>query len=179
MTLAVQFPELKNTAAIMGKTSAGILMYRHRGDSPEILLVHPGGPFWARKDDGAWSIPKGLYLEGEDPLAAAKREFEEETGCLPEGRFIALGDFKQPGGKLISAWALEGDFDLAKFKSNNFTMQWPPKSGRMQEFPEADRANWFDPEEASRKILKGQAPILETLFARLNAERNSQGKRAK
>src|SRR5262245_47550688 len=123
----------------MAKHSAGILMFRRSGPEPEVLLVHPGGPFWAKKDDGAWSIPKGLYESGEDPLAAARREFEEETGCVPDGEFIALGSFKQPGGKIVAAWAVEGDFDLAGFKSNPFSMEWPPKSGRIQQFPEADR----------------------------------------
>src|SRR5262245_18024018 len=151
----------------MAKRSAGILMFRRTHGLPEVLLAHPGGPFWARKDDGAWSIPKGLHEDGEDPLAAARREFEEETGCAPDGEFIALGDFKQPGGKTIRAWAVEGDFDLAKFKSNLFSMEWPPKSGRTQQFPEVDRIAWFGPDEAQRKILKGQLPILATLLDRL------------
>ena len=145
-------------------------MYRWRGRQPELFLVHPGGPFWARKDDGAWSIPKGLYENGEDPLAAAKREFEEETGCVPQGRCFELGRFKQPGGKEIRAWALEGDFDLGKFKSNLFALEWPPRSGEMQAFPEADRAAWFSPEEAMRKVLKGQRSIVTTLLERLGLE---------
>jgi predicted NUDIX family NTP pyrophosphohydrolase len=152
----------------MAKRSAGLLIYRMRPSGPEVLLVHPGGPFWARKDDGVWSIPKGLYDE-EDPLVAAKREFEEETGCKPQGNFVALGSFTQPGGKVITAWAVEGDFDLAKFSSNSFLMEWPPKSGRMKEFPEADRAGWFGPAEALRKILQGQAPIVHALLAKLEA----------
>lgn len=147
--------------------STGLLMYRRRGAEPEVLLVHPGGPFWARKDDGAWSIPKGLCEAGEAPLAAAKREFEEETGCRPSGEFVALGDFKQPGGKIVSAWAVESDFDLAAFRSNLFAIEWPPKSGRRREFPEADRAGWFAPAEAARKLLRGQLPILEALLAKL------------
>ena len=126
---------LQNTAP-MAKRSAGILMYRRSGERIELLLVHPGGPFWARKDDGVWSIPKGLCLEGEDPLAAARREFAEETGCIPSGNFIDLGYFRQPGGKIVAAWALEGDFDTGNLNSNLFAMEWPPKSGRMQEFPE-------------------------------------------
>ncbi len=151
----------------MAKQSAGILMFRRLRAEPEILLVHPGGPFWARKDDGAWSIPKGLYEDGEDPLSAARREFEEETGCVAQGEFIELGKFKQPGGKTILAWGVEGDFDVRNFRSNSFSMEWPPRSGRMQEFPEADRAAWFAPREGMRKILKRQAPILSTLLERL------------
>jgi predicted NUDIX family NTP pyrophosphohydrolase len=150
----------------MTKRSAGLLMYRMRQSGPEVLLVHPGGPFWAKKDDGAWSIPKGLY-EDEDALAAAKREFEEETGCKPRGDFIALGSFTQPGGKVVAAWAFEGDFEIERFKSNLFTMEWPPKSGRMAQFPEADRALWFTPAEALRKIVKGQAAIVSALLAKL------------
>ena len=153
----------------MAKRSAGILMYRRSGERIELLLVHPGGPFWARKDDGVWSIPKGLCLEGEDPLAAARREFAEETGCIPSGNFIDLGHFRQPGGKIVAAWALEGDFDTGNLNSNLFAMEWPPKSGRMQEFPEADRAEWFEPSHALRKILKGQVPIIRTLLDRLAA----------
>jgi predicted NUDIX family NTP pyrophosphohydrolase len=151
----------------MPQRSAGILLFRRTGPEPEVLLVHPGGPFWAKKDEGAWSIPKGLYEADEDPLAAAKREFAEETGFTPDGDFIALGPFKQPGGKVVSAWAVEGEFDLAGFRSNSFSMEWPPKSGRRQEFPETDRAAWFHPEEALRKILKGQAPIVAALLERL------------
>jgi predicted NUDIX family NTP pyrophosphohydrolase len=151
----------------MVQRSAGLLMFRRAGGRAEVLLVHPGGPFWAKKDDGAWSIPKGLFEDGEDALAAAKREFEEETGLLPEGEFIELGEFKQPSGKRISAWAFEGAFDLASFKSNMFTMEWPPKSGRMREFPEADRAGWLGPREALVKVTKGQRPIIEAMFERL------------
>ena len=154
----------------MNKRSAGILMYRRRGRETEVLLVHPGGPYWSRKDDGAWSIPKGLYDESEDPLVAAKREFEEETGCVPKGPFVALGTFRQPSGKQLSAWAIEGEFDLRAFKSNMFTMEWPPKSGRMQAFPEVDRAAWFSLGEAARKIVKGQAPIVDTLDHRLRSQ---------
>ena len=151
----------------MAKISAGILLFRRTAAGVEVMLVHPGGPFWAKKDDGAWSIPKGLFEDGEDALAAAKREFEEETGLLPEGELIGLGEFKQPSGKRISAWAFEGAFDLALFKSNMFTMEWPPKSGHMREFPEADRAGWFGPREALVKVTKGQRPIIEALFERL------------
>jgi predicted NUDIX family NTP pyrophosphohydrolase len=147
--------------------SAGLLMYRLTSPTPEFLLVHPGGPFWMKRDAGAWSIPKGLCEDHEDPLGAAKREFEEETGCRPEGNFVALGRFKQPSGKTISAWGLLGDFDLQKFRSNLFTMEWPPKSKRFAEFPEADRAGWFGPAEAFQKISSGQAPIIDALLARL------------
>ena len=143
--------------------SAGIMLYRRTGPSLEFLLVHPGGPFWAKKDDGAWSIPKGEFVEGEDPLAAAKREFEEETGVQPAGEFVPLTSLKQPGGKLVFAWALRSDFDPSKLKSNMFSMEWPPRSGRQQEFPEVDRAAWFGIEDARRKILKGQAPFLDQL----------------
>jgi predicted NUDIX family NTP pyrophosphohydrolase len=152
-----------------GKHSAGLLMFRRLGREAEVLLVHPGGPYWSNKDDGAWSIPKGLYDSSEDPLAAAKREFEEETGCAPAGKFFPLGDFKQPGGKVISAWAFEGDFDLKLFRSNLFTMEWPPRSKRQVEFPEADRADWFDPTTAARKLVRGQVPILDKWLALLSA----------
>ena len=128
----------------------------------DVLLIHPGGPFWAKKDLGAWSIPKGLYEPDEDVLAAAKREFLEETGCVPDGKFIPLGEFK-PTSKIFTVFAVEGDFDLTNFKSNLFSMEWPPKSKRMAEFPEADRGGWFGIEEAKRKILKGQVPILTAL----------------
>lgn len=152
----------------MPKRSAGILLYRLTAAGPEVLLVHPGGPFWAKKDAGAWSIPKGLYEEGEDPLAAAKREFAEETGCVPAGDFWPLGAFKQAGGKIVEAWAVEGDFDLSAFRSNTFIIEWPPRSGTMVEFPEADRAAWFGIEDAMLKIVKGQAPILAALLNRLS-----------
>jgi predicted NUDIX family NTP pyrophosphohydrolase len=152
----------------MVQKSAGILMYRIKDHGPEMLLVHPGGPFWARKDDGAWSIPKGLFEDTEDPLTAARREFEEETGCRPIGDFVLLGHFRQPSRKIVTAWAVEGDFDLGNFKSNRFTMEWPPRSGRLQEFPEADRADWFAPDAAMRKISRGQAPIIAALLARLS-----------
>ena len=141
-------------------------MYRGQGSKLEVLLVHPGGPFWAKKDLGAWSIPKGEYAEGEDPLAVAKREFEEELGAPPPLRdFIALGELKQPSRKLIAAFAVEGNLDPAMLKSNHFEMEWPPKSGRMQSFPEVDRAAWFTPDEARKKILRGQAPFIARLLA--------------
>lgn len=155
----------------MPQRSAGILLYRLAASGPEVLLVHPGGPFWAKKDAGAWSIPKGLLEPGEDdPLEAAKRELAEETGGEPTGEAVPLGSFRQPGGKIVEAWAVEGDFDLAGFRSNTFTMEWPPKSGRMAAFPEADRGGWFTVPEAREKILKGQLPILDALLLRLGAE---------
>jgi predicted NUDIX family NTP pyrophosphohydrolase len=151
----------------MAEHSAGILMYRRKGNGLEVFLVHPGGPFWARKDEGAWSIPKGLADPGENLVAAAKREFEEETGSRPEGEFRELGVFKQPSGKLVHAWAVEGDCDPAKLVSNEFEMEWPPKSGKRARFPEVDRAAWFGPTEALKKIQKGQVPILRKLFEML------------
>jgi len=146
----------------MPQRSAGLLMYRRTSPAPEVLLIHTGGPFWAKKDDRAWSVPKGLFEPPEDALAAARREFEEETGCVPEGEFIPLGEFK-PGAKILTVFAVEGDFDLANFRSNTFALEWPPKSGRTQDFPEADRAGWFGFEVATRKILKGQIPVLAAL----------------
>ena len=129
------------------------------------MLVHPGGPFWAKKDLGAWSIPKGLADEGEDLLAAAKREFLEETGATVEGEFLDLGAHKQPGGKIVVAWAHEGDFDPALLKSNTFAIEWPPRSGKTAEFPEVDRAAWYLIDEALEKISKGQKPIVAALKA--------------
>lgn len=148
------------------KTSAGLLLYRHPGD-PEVFLVHPGGPFWAKKDLGAWSLPKGELAEEEDPLAAAKREFEEETGFVVDGDFRPLQALRQPGGKTIQAWAVEGDCDPDRIESNRFRIEWPPRSGRMQEFPEVDRAAWFGMEEARRRILAGQVGFLDQLSAML------------
>lgn len=159
----------------MAKRSAGLLLYRRTGANPELFLVHPGGPFWAKKDAGAWSIPKGLIEGDESPLAAAKREFKEETGTLPHGTFIELGRFKQPSSKLIFAWAVEGDFHSPNLKCNSFSMEWPPKSGRTQEFPEVDRAAWFKPSEAVRKIAKGQLPIIQELFHRLGVKSSRRG----
>jgi predicted NUDIX family NTP pyrophosphohydrolase len=151
----------------MAKDTAGILMYRRAGSDVELLLAHPGGPFWAKKDDGAWTIPKGLPEPGEELLAAAQREFHEETGFTATGPFIPLGAFKQPGGKTVHAWATGGDADPAQLASNTFVMEWPPKSGKSAEFPEVDRAGWFTPDQARRKILKGQIPIIETLLRNL------------
>ena len=138
-------------------------MFRRREGLLEVFLVHPGGPFWGRKDEGAWSIPKGEYAPGEDPLETARREFQEETGFEGEGDFIPLTPRKQPSGKVISAWALEGDCDASLIKSNTFSMEWPPRSGRQQEFPEVDRAGWFTVPAAKEKILKGQVPFLDEL----------------
>jgi predicted NUDIX family NTP pyrophosphohydrolase len=146
----------------MARISAGILLFR-RTPGLEVLLVHPGGPFWAKKDLGAWTIPKGLANEGEDLLLAAKREFHEETGLRPDGSFTALGSFRQPGGKIIAVWALEGAFDPASLTSNSFAMEWPPRSGKTAEFPEVDRAAWFGAEEALARITKGQAGIIGKL----------------
>ena len=151
----------------MPKRSAGLLMYRRRGGAVELLLVHPGGPFWAKKDDGAWSIPKGEYDDGEAPLAVAKREFAEEVGAVPDGDFIDLGEVTQAGRKVVRAFALEGDFDVARLQSNTFEIEWPPKSGRKRSFPEVDRAEWFAPDEARRKILAGQRPFIERLLVKV------------
>jgi predicted NUDIX family NTP pyrophosphohydrolase len=148
----------------MAKLSAGLLMFRR---SPElaVLLVHPGGPFWKYKDAGAWSLPKGEYTDGEEALAAAQREFEEETGLTPHGPFLPLGQIRQPGGKLVSAWAFEGECDSSTIRSNLFSMEWPRGSGRMCEFPEVDRGEWFTPAGARVRILRGQAPFLDRLAA--------------
>jgi predicted NUDIX family NTP pyrophosphohydrolase len=144
--------------------SAGILVYRRTDAGVEVLLVHPGGPFWARKDEGAWSIPKGLPEEGEDLFGAAHREFREETGLALDGEFVPLGSAKQPGGKIVRAWAVEADPDLGRFESNTFALEWPPKSGRVQEFPEVDKADWFPIEAAGGKILQGQRVFLDRLL---------------
>jgi predicted NUDIX family NTP pyrophosphohydrolase len=151
----------------MPKQSAGLLMYRLREAQVEVFLVHPGGPFWAKKDLGAWSIPKGEYGASEDPLDAARREFTEETGFEPQGDFVSLGTIRQAGGKLVSVWAVEGDCDPAQIRSNLCMIEWPPRSGRKIEIPEVDRAGWFSLDEAREKILKSQAPILDWLVARV------------
>jgi predicted NUDIX family NTP pyrophosphohydrolase len=151
----------------MPKHSAGLLLFRRAESGWQVLLVHPGGPFWARKDQGAWSIPKGELAEGEDPLEAAIREFAEETGQHVTGNFIALDPLRQPGGKLIHAWAVEADFDLTQLRSNTFSMEWPPRSGRQASFPEVDRAAWFGLGEARSRILIGQVGFLDALAARL------------
>jgi predicted NUDIX family NTP pyrophosphohydrolase len=148
----------------MPKRSAGILMFRRAAQGLEVLLVHPGGPFWARKDLGAWSIPKGEYSEGDEPLATAIREFAEETGAHPQGALRPLGEITQPGRKIVTAFALEGDFDPATLKSNTFDLEWPPKSGRKATFPEVDRAQWFSLEMAREKILSGQREFITRLL---------------
>jgi predicted NUDIX family NTP pyrophosphohydrolase len=148
----------------MPKRSSGILMYRRAASGIELLLVHPGGPFWAKREWGAWSIPKGEYGAGEDALAVARREFEEETGARPQGHFRPLGELVQPGRKIVTAWALEGDFDPATLRSNRFELEWPPKSGRKASFPEVDRAAWFSPADARRRILPGQSEFITRLL---------------
>ena len=147
----------------MAAKSAGILVYRKRAGGIEVLLVHPGGPFWARRDAGAWSIPKGEYADSEDPEAAARREFTEETGWAIEGDLTPLGEIRQKAGKVVTAFAAEGDFDLASLESNRFEMEWPPKSGRIASFPEVDRAGWFALAEAHEKIIEGQRLLLDRL----------------
>lgn len=153
----------------MPKKSAGILPFREVSGRLEVLLVHPGGPFWTKKDEGAWSIPKGEFEDNEDPLEAAKREFAEETGFAPDGAPIPLQPLRQPSGKLVYAWAMECDVDPAGLRSNAFSLEWPPKSGRYQEFPEIDRAAWLTVEAAGRKILKGQAAFLVQLQEKLRS----------
>lgn len=145
------------------KRSAGLLLYRPSPAGIEVLLVHPGGPFWAGKDDGAWTIPKGEIEDGEDPLAAARRELTEETGFEVDGEAIPLDPVRQPSGKVIHAWAVRADVDPTKLESNTFSVEWPPKSGRYQDVPEVDRAAWFAIPDARRKILKGETPFLSQL----------------
>jgi predicted NUDIX family NTP pyrophosphohydrolase len=147
--------------------SAGVLLYRRHGDGVEVLLVHPGGPFWQRKDEGAWSLPKGEFVEGEAPEAAARREFTEETGLTLDVELIALTPVRQRSGKMIHPFAGEADLDVSDICSNVFSMEWPPRSGRMAEFPEVDRAGWFELGSAARKINPGQRPILEELARRV------------
>lgn len=154
------------------KRSAGILLFRRNGGEPEFLLIHPGGPFWTKKDAGAWSIPKGQIEAEEEPRACAIRELEEELGRAPEldpEQLIELGSIKQKAGKVVEAWAAEADFDPATLASNTFTMEWPPRSGNEQEFPEVDRADWFDLRTAREKILPAQAELLDRLLAYLNS----------
>jgi predicted NUDIX family NTP pyrophosphohydrolase len=146
--------------------SAGLLLYRHRGDVLEVLIGHPGGPLWARKDDGAWSIPKGEYTSGEDPWEAARREFAEEVGCpAPDGPRLDLGTIKQPSGKMLTVFAVGADLDTGNFRSNTFTLEWPKGSGRLQQFPELDRVAWLPIAEAAVKLLKGHRIFLERLAA--------------
>ncbi|WDF76215.1 NUDIX domain-containing protein [Mucilaginibacter sp. KACC 22773] len=152
----------------MPKQSAGILLYRKFNDVLQIFLVHPGGPFWKNKDDGAWSIPKGEYESDEDPLAAAKREFYEETGQSIDGEFIALKPIKQKSGKIVQAYLVEGDIDAHNIKSNLFEIEWPPKTSKMQSFPEVDRAGWFTVDEARVKINVGHVGLVEQLMQVVN-----------
>ena len=154
------------TFKAMTRVSAGLLLFRRRGGL-EVLLAHPGGPYWQNKDEGAWTVPKGEIEAGEDELAAARREFAEETGHHPQGPVLSLGSARQPGGKLVHVWALADDWDPAQLRSNTFSMEWPPKSGRSQVFPEIDRAAWFALDEARRKILEGQVVFLDRLKAAL------------
>jgi predicted NUDIX family NTP pyrophosphohydrolase len=156
--------------------SAGLLVFRRRPGGTEVFLVHPGGPLWASRDVGAWSIPKGEPAQGEDPLAAARREFREETGLAVTGQAIPLGPVRQAGGKTVLAWAVEGDLDPAELASNHFSMEWPPRSGRLASFPEVDRGGWFAFPEARSKILKGQVGLIDRLEAWL-AERAAQAGR--
>jgi predicted NUDIX family NTP pyrophosphohydrolase len=150
--------------------SAGIVLHRGDGEGLEVLLVHPGGPLWARRDAGAWSVPKGEYADDEDPLTAARREFAEELGTpAPDGDALELGEIRQKSGKRVRAWAVAGDLDAEQARSNTFSMQWPPKSGRMQEFPEVDRAQWFGLDEAREKLNPAQVPLLERLAHILEA----------
>jgi predicted NUDIX family NTP pyrophosphohydrolase len=161
----------------MSAHSAGILLFRFREERLQVLLVHPGGPFWSGKDEGAWSIPKGGFEEQETPLEAAKREFEEETGYEVEGQFIDLGMIKQPSKKIVHVWAQQSNLDAALATSKKFTMQWPRKSGIMREFPEIDKAEWFDFEKARKKILKGQAGFIDRLLEAVNYEQKKRGRK--
>lgn len=155
----------------MQQKSAGLLIYRTKENQLEVLLIHPGGPFWKNKDAASWSIPKGLYLDNEHPLDAAKREFKEETGLTPpKGSYIELTPQKQPSGKIVSAYCTHGDYDASKITSNTFEIEWPPKSGKKQTFPEADRAAWFNLKDAKKKILKGQLPFLDELQKSLKSD---------
>jgi len=147
----------------MAKRAAGILLFRKNGSSVEVFLIHPGGPYWANKDKQSWSIPKGEFLENEDPLTAAQREFQEETGFSVQGPFTSIGSIKQSSGKVVQAWAAEGNLDASAIQSNSFSLEWPPHSGKYQDFPEADRGDWFSLAEARKKILKVQLPFLENL----------------
>jgi predicted NUDIX family NTP pyrophosphohydrolase len=153
----------------MPKQAAGILLYRRGTNGLEVLLAHPGGPLWARKDLGAWTIPKGQFADDEGALAAAKREFEEEMGSPAKGEFVALGSIRQPSGKIVHAFTAESDFDVTTVKSNLFTLEWPPRSGRTGEFPEVDRAQWFSVADARQKILKGQEPFIDRLLTLLTS----------
>jgi predicted NUDIX family NTP pyrophosphohydrolase len=151
----------------MSVHSGGILLFKYVDNELQVMLVHPGGPFWARKDEGAWSIPKGILEENEAALQAARREFKEETGFDVDGQFIELGQLKQPSGKIVHAWALERELDVKDIRSNTFRLQWPKNSGNVKEYPEIDKAQWFDVNEAKKKILKGQAEFIDRLIEKL------------
>ena len=154
----------------MVRRSAGLLMFRRKGRELEVFLVHPGGPFWAKKNEGAWTVPKGEYVDGESPLDAARREFVEETGFVAEGEFLDLGTVKQNNGKLVTAWAFEGDCDPAKLTSNTCMVEWPPRTGKMIEIPEVDRGAWYALPAARLVILKSQSPFLDALAAKLDCQ---------
>ena len=158
-----------------GKQSAGLLLYRRHQGAWQVFLVHPGGPFWKAKDLGAWSIPKGEFEAGEDPLEAAKREFREETGLVIEGDALALTPIKQTGGKLIHAWTLEGDCDPGAIRSNTFSIEWPPRSGKVRQFPEVDRGEWFRLDDAQERLTKGQRGFVDQLRALLVARESEPG----
>lgn len=151
----------------VSKRSAGLLMYRKGRDGIEVFLVHPGGPFWAKKDHSVWTLPKGEYDEDEEPLAAAKREFQEETGFVPNGTFVELGSIRQKSGKIVVAWAVEGDCDPAQLTSNTCEIEWPPRSGKRLEIPEIDRGSWFSAQTARIYIRPEQIPLLEALESRI------------
>jgi predicted NUDIX family NTP pyrophosphohydrolase len=169
-TLFLRISEDKGQRGLfVAKRSAGLLLYRRRVEALEVFLVHPGGPFWAKKDLGAWTIPKGEYAEGEEPLDAARREFMEETGFATPSNAVALGEVKQAGGKIVVAWAAEGDCDPDRLASNACSIEWPPRSGKMMEIPEIDRGAWFTSEAAREHILKSQQPFLERLAGILSA----------
>lgn len=153
---------------------AGILLYRFTKEKLELLLAHPGGPYWANRDDGTWSIPKGLFDQDEIPLEAAKREFKEETGFEVDGEFIPLGELKQPGGKIVHAWALEQDIDATQIVSNTYAVEWPHKSGRWRRYPEVDKAGWFTVDEARKKILKGQVGFIDRLLQAISTDSKSE-----
>jgi predicted NUDIX family NTP pyrophosphohydrolase len=156
-------PRITQGRRTVPKRSAGLILYRHRSGDLQVLLVHPGGPYFAKKDAGAWSVPKGEYGDGEDPQAVALREFEEETGVRLSGPLLSLGEIRQAGGKRVTAFALAGDLNPATICSNRFEIEWPPRSGRRQSFPEIDEARWFTLDEARIRILAGQAPLLDRL----------------
>ena len=156
----------------MAKTSAGILLYRVGAGALEVFLVHPGGPYWQKKDAGAWSIPKGEMEEGADALATARREFHEETGSYVDGEFVPLAPLKQASGKLVHAWAVRGNIDPSSIRSNTFSIEWPPRSGKRQEFPEVDRGEWFTIAKAREKILAGQRGFLDQLQERLDLQQS-------